>query len=279
MSQPANQNQTTTWEQYLVERGICQSVWNVMCSTIFPGVKPESVMMAWDYCEARELDIMMKPVHIVPMSVKNAATGKSEFRDVVMPGVGLYRIQASRSGTYAGADEPEFGPLIERNFTDAYNANNSITVAFPEWCKYTVYKLIGDRVVGFSAKEYWTENYATMKKGSLCPNSMWQKRPNGQLAKCTEAQALRKAWPEVGQEATAEEMEGKELFVNAEKDINPQAVQISTDQKFTEIFDRGVKAIELGNQTANQIISFIKSKGFELPQEKEATLRSIKVAA
>jgi hypothetical protein len=29
------------------------------------------------------------------------------------------------------------------------------------------------------------------------PNAMWRKRFHGQLAKCTEAQALRKAFPEI----------------------------------------------------------------------------------
>lgn len=38
----------------------------------------------------------------------------------------------------------------------------------------------------------------------------------GQLAKCAEAQALRKAWPEIGQQPVYEEMAGK-----VEKDITP----------------------------------------------------------
>jgi hypothetical protein len=53
-------------------------------------------MMALDYCRARQLDPLLKPVHLVPMSVKDSRTGKSEWRDVVMPGIGLYRIQADR---------------------------------------------------------------------------------------------------------------------------------------------------------------------------------------
>lgn len=272
--------QVLTWEEqnsYLAQRGINESVWAVMCQTLFPGAKTESVIMAWDYCEARELDIMMKPVHIVPMSVKNSATGKSEFRDVVMPGIGLYRIQASRSGSYAGADEPEFGPSITKVFNDKYKGDISVT--FPEWCKYTVHKLIGDRIVSFSAKEYWEENYATAGKGTDCPNAMWQKRKFGQLAKCTEAQAIRKAWPEVGQEATAEEMEGKEYFAG-EKDITPKSEPSKpTVNELTTIITQGIKAIESGNKKAQDIINYVAKKGFELSIDQESTLRNVKVAA
>lgn len=61
-----------------------------------------------------------------------------------------------------------------------------------------------------TAIEYWLENYATCDKDSDFPNEMWLKRPRGQLAKCVEAQALRKMFPEfVPQQPTYEEMEGK----------------------------------------------------------------------
>ena len=55
---------------------------------------------------------------------------------------------------------------------------------------------------------------------------MWKKRPYGQIAKCAEAQALRKAWPEIGSEPTAEEMEGK-TFIHDERDVTPQPVRIA----------------------------------------------------
>ncbi|MGV3346371.1 phage recombination protein Bet [Enterobacteriaceae bacterium LUAb1] len=206
-------NELVITANVLSEKNIDLATWSALKNSIYPGAKDESVMMALDYCRARQLDPLMKPVHLVPMSVKDAKTGKSEWRDVVMPGIGLYRIQADRSGDYAGAHEPEFGPDVTQQL-------NGVEVTFPQWCSYTVSKRMSSgEIVEFSAKEYWTENYATAGRDTAAPNSMWKKRPYGQLAKCAEAQALRKAWPEIGQQPTAEEMEGKTLDVNDARDI------------------------------------------------------------
>lgn len=200
----------------LAERGIDGATWSALKNSIYPGAKDESVMMALDYCRARNLDPLLKPVHLVPMSVKDSKSGKSEWRDVVMPGIGLYRIQADRSGSYAGAKEPEFGPDVTLTLT-------GVEVTVPQWCKYTVSKRMpSGEIVEFSAKEYWVENYATAGRDTTAPNAMWKKRPYGQLAKCAEAQALRKAWPEIGQQPTAEEMEGKTLEVDA-RDVTPRS--------------------------------------------------------
>lgn len=219
--------QLSEWQMknpMLSQRGIDESTWSALQSSIYPGASAQSILLAVDYCRARDFDIMLKPVHIVPMSVKNPHNNQYEFRDVILPGVGLYRIQAERSGTYAGADAPKFGPEITRKL-------GGVDVTFPEWCEYSVYKLIADRIVKYSAIEYWVENYATKGKSGE-PNSMWIKRPRGQLAKCTEAQALRKAWPEIGQEPTAEEMYGKSI--NGEIDVTPKIEPVFIDSKWAE---------------------------------------------
>lgn len=208
----------TITQEVLALRGIDESTWSALKNSIYPGAKDESVLMAVDYCRARQLDPLMKPVHLVPMYVKDSKVGQSSWRDVVMPGVGLYRIQADRSGNYAGSSEPVFGPLVDREF------GGGVKVSFPEWCKYSVFKRMTDgKIVEFVSKEYWIENYATAGRDTDAPNSMWKKRPYAQLAKCCEAQALRKAWPEIGQQPTAEEMEGKTLDVSeiTEREINP----------------------------------------------------------
>jgi phage recombination protein Bet len=171
----------------------------VLQSSLYPGAKPESIKLVLGYCRAAGLDPMQKPVHIVPMLVSTGRKNErgyddKEWRDVVMPGIGLYRVQASRTGELAGIDEPEFGPSLAAH-----------GVEFPEWCRVTVYRMISGQRVAFTAREYWLENYATKGKDSLAPNAMWQRRPRGQLAKCAEAQALRKAFPELGSQPTADE--------------------------------------------------------------------------
>jgi phage recombination protein Bet len=203
---------------------IDQHIWSALKNSLYTGAKDESIKMVLDYCKAAKLDPMQKPVHIVPMSIKNAVTGKYEYKDVVMAGVGLYRIQAARSQQYAGVSEPEFGEDVTCNL-------GGVDITYPKWCKVTVKKLVNNtKIVEFTAKEYWLENYAA-KKDTATPNTMWQKRPYGQLAKCAEAQALRKAFPEiVSQHPTAEEMEGKpfnELEIEV-KNITPKSQSISS---------------------------------------------------
>ena len=260
--QQAASEQFATNYPTVVQRGIDESTWGALCNTIYPGANPDSIIMAVDYCKARKLDIMLKPVHLVPMQVKDARTNEKVWRDVPMPGIGMYRIQADRSGNYAGADEPEFGPTVTQEFPDPYNQGKVIRVSYPEWCKYTVYKFVNGQRIAFTSKEYWIENYATQSSKTDCPNAMWKKRPYGQIAKCAEAQALRKAWPEIGSEPTAEEMEGK-TFAMEERDITPQPTRIAQSSAST---DRIKAAIDAGSQQAEPA---------ELTADQKRTLNDI----
>lgn len=189
-------------------------------TNLYSGAAPESIRLVLSYCKAAKLDPLMKPLHIVKMSVKNPQTGKYEFKDTLMPGIALYRTLAARTGKYAGIDEPEFGPMAEIS-----------GVHYPEWCAISVYKVGEDgRFFKFVAKEFWIENYATQGKSSALPNATWQKRPFGMLAKCAEAQALRKAFPEACTGVTAEEMDGKDMKVveaGVEKSAPPADISMA----------------------------------------------------
>jgi phage recombination protein Bet len=203
------------WQKADVPR----EIWSAMKSSLYPGAKDESVLMVWDYCKAKKLDPLQKPVHIVPMWIVDKKTDKGEMRDVIMPGIITNRIQASRSGMHAGTSEPEFGPDVTRKL-------GVMEFTFPEWCRVVVKKLMGGQIVEYPSKEYWIENYATAGKDKPEPNAMWKKRPHAQLAKCAEAQALRKAFPDhVDQNYTAEEMEGKSF--DDIKDVTPAGSKAS----------------------------------------------------
>jgi len=201
----------------------------VLQSSLYPGASPASIKMVLGYCKASGLDPMQKPVHIVPMW--DAKSGG--MRDVVMPGIGLYRTQAARTGC-AGVTEPEFGP-------DVNEVIGGVQITYPAWCRVTVKrKLSGGEIVDFTAKEFWRENYAIKggKEKSVAPNAMWSKRPYGQVAKCAEAQALRKAFPEIGSEPTADEMAGKslnEFDVDASTgEITPQKPAANETQSYPD---------------------------------------------
>jgi hypothetical protein len=75
------------------------------------------------------------------------------------------------------------------------------------------------------------ETYARQGASEL-PNSMWAKRTRGQIEKCAEAGALRKAFPEeLGNEYSAEEMEGQR-FWHEMRDITPKPVQVASPESF-----------------------------------------------
>ena len=214
----------------LTERNIDTAVWTTLQNSVFPGAKDESILLAVDYCKARKLDILKKPCHIVPMSVTDAKTGNKNWRDVIMPGIYEQRITAFRTGQMAGQDEPVFGDTITFRGIEA-----------PEWCRVTVYRFINNERCAFSHTEYFSEACATTKEGK--PNSMWSKRPRGQLAKCAEAGALRKAFPdELGGVITADEVNEEPINQHSAATpdigttvIDTQSVELITPEQIKEI--------------------------------------------
>ena len=187
------------------------STWKVLTDSIFPAAKSaEGILLAVHYCAARNLDVMKRPVHVVPMWSK--ALGQEV--ETVWPGIAEVQTTAARTGLWAGIDSPRFGPICERTFTGRVKRDGSwqdldITVAFPEWCEVTVYRIVNGQRCPFTEPVFWLEAYARLGGAySELPTDMWVKRPRGQLMKCAKAASLRAAFPE---EAgyTAEEMEGK----------------------------------------------------------------------
>ena len=175
--------------------GYDKSDWKALVEAIFPlAQEPESVILALSYCKARKLDPFKRCVHIVPIwdSKKKCTV------DTIWPGIGELRTTAHRTGAYAGRDKTELGPMVKQTW-------GGKEVEFPSWAQVTVYRIVRDQRVAYAGPQvYWLETFASVKDGS--PNSMWSKRPRGQLDKCAEAAALRAAFPEeVGNDYIAAE--------------------------------------------------------------------------
>ena len=241
---------------------------NVLQSSLYPGAAQESIKMAIGYCKAAGLDPMQKPVHIVPMWDSKAQRN----RDVIMPGIGLYRVQAARNGC-AGVSEPEFGPDVSETI-------GGVAITYPQWCRVTAKRrLPSGELVEFTAKEFWKENYAIKggKERSVAPNAMWTKRRYGQIAKCAEAQALRKAFPEIGSEPTADEMEGKVLNEYAPAQhmgtVVPEPPTHYPEDAFEKNVDAWAKSIASGKATEERIVAKVSTKG-ALTEEQRAELRN-----
>lgn len=206
--------------------GVDRSGWKALVEAIFPTAKSvDSVVMALSYCRARKLDVFKRPVHIVPMW-SSAAGGEV---DTVWPGIAELRTTAFRTGQYAGCDEADFGPTLEQTFKGKVKnrktkqwEDRTVTLQVPEWCRLTIYRDLNGRVCRFvGPKVKWVESYAGIGSSDV-PNDMWESRPEGQIEKCAEAAALRRAFPEeLGNQLTAEEMEGRRIVSDGPQESAP----------------------------------------------------------
>ena len=134
----------------------------------------------------------------------------------IQTGIDGYRLIAERTRRYA--------PGREATFT--YGQNGEVVSA-------TAYikKLTSDGTWHDVSETAFYNEYVQLKKDGK-PNSMWDKMPHSQLAKCAEAKALRRAFPmETGGVKIEEEMGQAENTEQSAQLPKPQRKSESTDPK------------------------------------------------
>jgi len=222
-------------ENTLTELGLDRNTWKVLTESIFPSAKTaEGILLAVRYCQARGLDVLKRPVHVVPMWSR--ALGREV--ETVWPGINEVQVTAARTGQYAGIDPARFGPDVTRSFAGRARTEDGwkevqVELTYPEWAEVTVYRMVNGVRCPFTETVFWEETYSRAGGASSeVPNAMWLRRPRGQLLKCAKAASLRAAFPEEAS-YTAEEMAGKviepeELVVSP--DATPLAAEAVTEE-------------------------------------------------
>lgn len=119
-------------------------------------------------CERRRLSPEARHVYLI----NRAASGKPA-NWVIQTGIDGYRLIADRTQRYAGSNEPAY----------IHDPEGRLAVA-----TVTVHKAVGGLIGAFTASARWDEYSSN--------SPMWTKMPHTLLAKCAEALALRKAFPE-----------------------------------------------------------------------------------
>lgn len=146
---------------------------NLIRATLAPETNDMEFALFMEVARVQGLSPLQRQIH----AVMRWSDGKKKM--VIQTGIDGYRLIAARTGLHLGTTDATFGPL---------NADG-----FPAWAQVTVKKLVHGHVAEYPATAFWDEYVQTTKNGQ--PNKMWAQRPKGQLSKCAEALALRKAFP------------------------------------------------------------------------------------
>lgn len=170
-------------------------------------VNESDLAVFFHQCVRTGLDPFARQVYLV-----GRWDGRSQStKYTIQTGIDGYRLIAERTGAYAGSDE---------SWVEGPNG-------LPASATVTVYKAVADVVRGFTATAHWSEYCQTAKDGR--PMGLWAKMPHRMLAKCAEALALRKAFPQdLSGVYTDEEMSQANSERPASRVIEAQPVKVQT---------------------------------------------------
>lgn len=198
----------------LIKREICN------------GASDNELALFLSVCKRTQLDPFSRQIYCIPRNTWDSKTRTSITKYSTQFSIDGFRAIAERSGSYAGQGEPEY----------VYNENKLDCV------KVRVYRFSsnGQRYEAAVGVAFWDEYCQRDKEGN--PTSMWKKMPKTMLAKCAEALALRKAFPQdlSGLYTTDEMMQAEDTHQSEEKNITPN-ISLEIYAKALELAESGKK--------------------------------------
>lgn len=171
----------------------------LVSTSVIPEGTPEgNIEMYVRFCRDSNLNPFKRQVHLIKRKAKDG--DRFVDRYTIQTSIDGYRAIADRTGKYAGSEDAKFDEGLSQYQMIASRRERPTTATV------TVWKMIGGMRCGFTATAGWREYCQTYPK-SQDPTPMWAKMPFAMLAKCAEALALRRAFPdEIGGAYTDEEM-------------------------------------------------------------------------
>ena len=162
-------------------------------TTVAKGATDDELRLFLYTCQHTGLDPLIKQIH----AVKRWDSQQQKEVMAIQTGIDGYRLTAQRTKEMDGQEGP-FWCAEDGEWKDVWLSSKA-----PFAAKVIVYrKGHSHPYVGIARYEA----YVQKKKDGL-PNSFWARMPDGQLAKCAEALALRKAFPnELGGTHTDDEL-------------------------------------------------------------------------
>jgi phage recombination protein Bet len=162
--------------------GLSREQIQLLKDTVCKGSSDEELRLFVQVCQHKNLDPFSRQIHPVKRWDSTLRRETMTFQT----GIDGLRTIAQRTGRYEGQTQPRWcGP--DGKWREAWLDKNP-----PAAAMVGVYRA-GFREPMFGIAIY-SEFVQITKEGA--PNSMWRKMPANQLAKCAEAQALRKTFPE-----------------------------------------------------------------------------------
>jgi phage recombination protein Bet len=182
------------------ERELTQTEIDLVHRTVAKGTDEDQFALFLWFCRKHNLDPVAKEVYCILFNVTKHHQDEKGFwvpgkEMVILTGIGGLRGLAGRNYPleYGSTDEPEF------TFSGQKTPAGKL---IPDTCTVRVWKKGATRPT--SATLYWEE---------FAPHDLtddrfkfWNKSPKNQLAKCTEGQALKKAYPDLANIYVTEEL-------------------------------------------------------------------------
>lgn len=232
--------------------------------TVAKGASDDELRLFIQVCKGASLNPFLKQVFLVPRW--DSVAGR-EVR-AIQVSIDGFRAIAESSGVYAGNDDPIYDGETEINIP-AGKTSVAKKLNVPNKATVTVYKMVEGSRYAFTATARWSEYYPGPKMGF-----QWHIRPYLMLGKCSEALALRKAFPKLlsGMYAQEEMDKGQGEVNEGEKATNGfQTLKNAMSNAGASELNEWKKKMSSSNKyTSTQKAEFVEIYDIRMQEIKEA---------